>query len=309
MLSYKDAGVDINAGDALVERLMKFCPDIGGFGGLYPMGDNYLVAGTDGVGTKLKLAFEENRHDTIGIDLVAMSVNDVITTGAKPLFFLDYYATSKLNVDVAEIVIKSIIRGCQESGCVLLGGETAEMPGFYHTGEYDLAGFCVGIVEKKHLIDGKTVKKGDKLIGIPSSGLHSNGFSLVRKILQGTRRPDFDFLIPTRIYVEELKSIQKTYNIKGIAHITGGGLIENIPRFFPKGLGAAIQKSAWNVPPVFQWLQEMGNLCETEMYRTFNMGLGMVIALSSEEAQKIQKTHPHCTIIGEVIEGEGVIIS
>lgn len=304
--SYKDAGVNIDAGSELVERLKKLCPDIGGFGGLFPLGDSYLVAGTDGVGTKLKLAFAENRHETIGIDLVAMCVNDIITTGAKPLFFLDYYASSKLDVDQAETVLKGVIDGCREAGCALLGGETAEMPGFYQSGEYDISGFCVGIVNKKQLIDGKSIVPGDILVGIPSTGLHSNGFSLVRKILEVHPHPDFDLLEPTKIYFNTLQNIQSTCCVKGIAHITGGGLMENIPRMFNEGLGAKIKKSAWNVPPVFRWLQERGNIAEQEMYRTFNMGIGMVIALSPNEAQKLIQKHNETIIIGEVIKGKGV---
>lgn len=306
MLSYKDAGVDISAGDELVERLRKICPEIGGFGGLYPIGDSYLVAGTDGVGTKLKVAFAENRHDTVGIDLVAMSVNDVITTGAKPLFFLDYFATSKLNVDQAEIVLSGIVKGCRESGCILLGGETAEMPGFYGEGEYDLAGFCVGLVEKKRLIDGSTIVEEDVIVGIPSSGLHSNGFSLVRKVVSLVGQPDFDLLVPTRIYADLLSNFHKHYSIKGISHITGGGLVENVPRILPKGLGAIISKASWEVSGVFDWVQTQGCIAEEEMYRTFNMGIGMVVVLDPEEAKLLVAQYPECLIIGKILKGEGV---
>jgi phosphoribosylformylglycinamidine cyclo-ligase len=304
---YKEAGVDIDKGDELVERLKKLCPEIGGFGGLFPLGDSYLVAGTDGVGTKLKLAFEKDIHDTIGIDLVAMSVNDVITTGAKPLFFLDYFATSKLDVDRAEKVSKGMIKGCEEAECVLLGGETAEMPGFYQPNEYDISGFCVGIVKKDKLIDGKSIESKDKLVGIFSSGLHSNGFSLVRKIFEDNAPPpDWDFLTPTRIYVKTLQMIQNSFRVKGIAHITGGGLTENVPRMFPEGLGVAIKKNAWKVPPVFRWLQEKGGVAEKEMYRTFNMGIGMTVVLADSDAKNLVRAYRDSAIIGEVVKGEGV---
>ena len=285
MLSYKDAGVDIARGDALVERLQKFCPDIGGFGGLFPLGDNYLVAGTDGVGTKLKLAFELNQHETIGIDLVAMCVNDVITTGARPLFLLDYFATSQLDVDQAESVLRGVIAGCIEAECVLLGGETAEMPGFYKPGEYDIAGFAVGIVKKTDLIDGKTIREGDLLVGLPSSGLHSNGFSLLREALNRSKTaPDPTLLTPTRIYVREVFEILSQYKIKGMAHITGGGLSGNIPRMLPPGLTAQVRRGDWEIPQVFDWLEKMGGIEKEEMYRTFNMGIGMVLALDPSEA-------------------------
>ncbi|MFQ5728744.1 MAG: phosphoribosylformylglycinamidine cyclo-ligase [Waddliaceae bacterium] len=308
MVSYKDAGVDISAGNELVKKLKKLCPDIGGFGGLYPLGNDYLVAGTDGVGTKLKLAFAEDRHSTIGIDLVAMCVNDIITMGARPLFFLDYFATSKLSVPQAEQVLKGILHGCQEAGCVLLGGETAEMPGFYQDGEYDLSGFAVGIVPKNDLTDGSTIVSGDLLVGMPSSGLHSNGFSLVRKVLNNSQEAPSDLLEPTKIYVKDVQSIQAKYQIKGMAHITGGGLLENIPRIFPEGLGASIEKKAWVAPPIFDWLQSEGNIDEMEMYRTFNMGIGMVLVVSSAVAETICGEHPAYSIIGKVIEGKGVAI-
>ena len=309
MVSYKDAGVDIDAGDELVKKLKRLCPDIGGFGGLYPLGNDYLVASTDGVGTKLKLAFAEDRHDTIGIDLVAMCVNDIITMGARPLFFLDYFATAKLSVPQAEQVIKGILDGCQEAGCVLLGGETAEMPGFYQSGEYDLCGFAVGIVPKSDLIDGATIVPGDLLVGIPSTGLHSNGFSLARKVLERSPTPPTDLLEPTKIYVKEIQSLLPKYPIKGMAHITGGGLLENIPRILPEGLGASIEKKAWVAPPLFDWLQSGGNLDEREMFRTFNMGIGMVLVLSPNIAEAICREHPTYSIIGKVIEGKGVLLS
>lgn len=314
MTSYKDAGVNIDAGNQLVDWLKKACPAIGGFGGLYPLNEDYLVAGTDGVGTKLKLAFLMNQHSTIGIDLVAMNVNDILTTGAKPLFFLDYYATSKLNLEQAEQVLQGILKGCELAGCLLLGGETAEMPGFYHSGEYDLAGFAVGIVPKKDLIDGKSIQKGDALVGIQSSGIHSNGYSLVRKILEKVVHPldqPFDethvtlgeaLLKPTTIYVKQIQKIKEKFKIKGMAHITGEGIPGNLPRMFPEGLGALIDKKAWQIPSLFRWLQNKGEVAEEEMFETFNMGIGMILALSPKEAEGLCKEDPTCRVIGKVIE-------
>ncbi|WVZ96863.1 hypothetical protein U9M48_042446 [Paspalum notatum var. saurae] len=281
-MTYKDAGVDIDAGTELVRRIAKMAPGIGGFGGLFPWGDEYLVAGTDGVGTKLKLAFETGIHDTIGVDLVAMSVNDIVTSGAKPLFFLDYYATSKLDVDLAEKVIKGIVDGCTQANCVLLGGETAEMPDFYAEGEYDLSGFAVGAVKKDKVIDGKNIVKGDVLIGLPSSGVHSNGFSLARRVLEKSglslsdQLPRNDgitttvgeaLMAPTVIYVKQVLEIISKGGVKGLAHITGGGFTDNIPRVFPSGLGAKIFSDSWEVPPVFKWLQQarINDLLETLM--------------------------------------------
>ncbi|GJN35828.1 hypothetical protein PR202_gb24638 [Eleusine coracana subsp. coracana] len=300
-MTYKGAGVDIDAGTELVRRIAKMAPGIGGFGGLFPWGDDYLVAGTDGVGTKLKLAFETGIHDTIGIDLVAMSVNDIVTSGAKPLFFLDYFATSKLDVDLAEKVIRGIVDGCQQSDCVLLGGETAEMPGFYAEGEYDLSGFAVGAVKKDKVIDGKNIVEGDVLIGLPSSGVHSNGFSLARRYCHYCKAC---FLLMSFV----LEIIGKG-GVKGLAHITGGGFTDNIPRVFPSGLGAKIFTGSWEVPPVFQWLQQVGNIEDAEMRRTFNMGIGMVLVVSKETADRILKDSQgsNCVYrIGEVIQGEGV---
>ncbi|RZC66326.1 hypothetical protein C5167_010017 [Papaver somniferum] len=321
-MTYKEAGVDIDAGSELVRRIAKMAPGIGGFGGLFPLGDSYLVAGTDGVGTKLKLAFETNIHDTIGIDLVAMSVNDIITSGAKPLFFLDYFATSRLDVDLAEKVIKGIVDGCKLSDCALLGGETAEMPGFYAEGEYDLSGFAVGIVKKDSVIDGKNIGVGDVLIGLPSSGVHSNGFSLVRRVLArseltlesqlpGKQTTLGEALMaPTVIYVKQVLNIISKGGVKGIAHITGGGFTDNIPRVFPKGLGASIYKNSWDIPPVFKWIQEAGRVEEAEMMRTFNMGIGMVLVVSSEAADRIlEEERQEGNVvyrIGEVVNGEGV---
>lgn len=318
-LTYKDAGVDIDAGSELVRRIAKMAPGIGGFGGLFPLGDSYLVAGTDGVGTKLKLAFETGIHDTIGIDLVAMSVNDIITSGAKPLFFLDYFATSHLDVDLAEKVIKGIVDGCQQSDCALLGGETAEMPGFYADGEYDLSGFAVGIVKKDSVIDGKNIVAGDVLIGLPSSGVHSNGFSLVRRVLSQSGLSLKDplpgeaitlgeaLISPTVIYVKQVLDIINKGGVKGIAHITGGGFTDNIPRVFPKGLGAVIYKDSWEVPAVFKWIKEAGRIEDAEMSRTFNMGIGMVLVVSQDAALRIlgdKVNKAYC--IGEVVSGEGV---
>ncbi|XP_078168291.1 phosphoribosylformylglycinamidine cyclo-ligase, chloroplast / phosphoribosyl-aminoimidazole synthetase / AIR synthase (PUR5) [Carex rostrata] len=325
-LTYKDAGVDINAGTELVRRIAKMAPEIGGFGGLYEHGDGYLVAGTDGVGTKLKLAFETGIHHTIGIDLVAMSVNDIITSGAKPLFFLDYFATSKLDVDLAEKVIKGIIDGCKQSDCVLLGGETAEMPDFYANGEYDLSGFAVGFVKKDSVIDGKkNIVAGDILIGLPSSGVHSNGFSLVRRVLAKSGLSLSDqlpgnngkpitigeaLMTPTVIYVKQVLDIISKGGVKGIAHITGGGFTDNIPRIFPDGLGAKIFTNSWEVTPVFHWLQQAGAIEDAEMRRTFNMGIGMVLAVTKDAANRILADSSVVAYrIGEVVHGEGVIFS
>ncbi|PIN06695.1 Phosphoribosylformylglycinamidine cyclo-ligase [Handroanthus impetiginosus] len=320
-LTYKDAGVDIDAGSELVRRIAKMAPGIGGFGGLFPLGDSYLEAGTDGVGTKLKLALETGIHETIGVDLVAMSVNDIVTSGAKPLFFLDYFATSHLEVDLTEKVIKGIVDGCQQSDCALLGGETAEMPDFYADGEYDLSGFAVGIMKKDSVIDGKNIAVGDVLLGLPSSGVNSNGFSLVRRVLERSglslkdNLPGSSFTLgealmaPTVIYVKQILDIISKGGVKGIAHITGGGFNDNIPRVFPKGLGALIYNDSWVVPPVFKWIQEAGKIEDIEMRRTFNMGIGMVIVVSKEVALRTlseengANTRYH---IGEVVTGNGV---
>nr|GMD31177.1 phosphoribosylformylglycinamidine cyclo-ligase, chloroplastic/mitochondrial [Ipomoea batatas] len=320
-LTYKEAGVDIDAGSELVRRIAKMAPGIGGFGGLFPLGDSYLVAGTDGVGTKLKLAFETGIHDTIGIDLVAMSVNDIVTSGAKPLFFLDYFATSRLDVDLAEKVIRGIVDGCKQSDCALLGGETAEMPDFYANGEYDLSGFAVGIVKKDSVIDGKNIIAGDVLIGLPSSGVHSNGFSLVRRVIKQSGLSLKDqlpgspitlgeaLMAPTVIYVKQVLDIINKGGVKGIAHITGGGFTDNIPRVFPKGLGAVIHKDSWVVPPVFKWIQEAGNIEDAEMSRTFNMGIGMVLVVTPDAARRILEDGCESSKafrIGEVVQGDGV---
>jgi phosphoribosylformylglycinamidine cyclo-ligase len=299
-LSYRDAGVDIDAGDALVEAIKPFArrtlrPEvlgtIGGFGALCEIPKKYrhpvLVSGTDGVGTKLKLAFELDQHDTVGIDLVAMSVNDVLVQGAEPLFFLDYFATGKLEKGVAAEVIKGIARGCEMSGCALIGGETAEMPGFYAEGEYDLAGFCVGVVEKERILDGRTIRPGDTILGLASSGPHSNGFSLIRKILQ-RRKPDSmaPLMEPTRIYVKPVLKLLESVPVKGLAHITGGGLTGNVPRVLPDGTRAAIRKAAWPRPGIFQWLQKAGDVAEDEMHAVFNCGIGMVAVVDPADAKR-----------------------
>ncbi|CAL8460834.1 g365 [Coccomyxa elongata] len=320
MRTPETAGVDIDAGNELVRRIQKLNPQIGGFSGFVPFGDSYLVAGTDGVGTKLKLAFDLQKHDTIGIDLVAMSVNDIITSGAKPLFFLDYFATGKLDVDVAEAVVKGIVEGCKQSDCTLLGGETAEMPGFYSPGEYDVAGFAVGAVKKEAVIDGTRIKEGDVLLGFASSGVHSNGFSLVRKILEvsGTGLNDQvpwgngtfgeALLAPTIIYVQRLLSLLDVADVKGVVHITGGGFPENIPRVVPKDkdLGFRIDRSSWEVPLLFQWLQSAGNVAEAEMFRTFNMGVGMLLIVDKDSVSAAQKHDPEAFVLGEVVAGRGV---
>ena len=305
-LSYRDAGVDIDAGDALVDRIKPFAKKtmregvlggIGGFGALFEVPKKYrepvLVSGTDGVGTKLKLAFELNRHDTVGIDLVAMSVNDILVQGAEPLFFLDYFACGKLHVDTAASVVQGIAKGCEISGCALIGGETAEMPGMYPDGEYDLAGFAVGVVEKSKIIDGSTILPGDVVIGLASSGAHSNGYSLVRKIIERSN-PDlgapFDgdrsladaIMAPTHIYVKPLLALMNALPVKGMAHITGGGLTENVPRVLPPGAKAVLQKSAWQRPKLFDWLQQEGGVAEAEMHRVFNCGIGMVVIVAQE---------------------------
>jgi phosphoribosylformylglycinamidine cyclo-ligase len=298
-LSYRDAGVDIDAGDALVEAIKPFAkrtmrPEvlagIGGFGALCEIPKKYrqpvLVSGTDGVGTKLKLAFALGRHATVGIDLVAMSVNDVLVQGAEPLFFLDYFACGKLDTGVAADVVKGIARGCEIAGCALIGGETAEMPGMYPEGEYDLAGFCVGVVEKDRILDGRSIRPGDAILGLASSGAHSNGYSLIRRILERAK-PDFevDLLEPTRIYVKPVLKLLESVPIKGIAHITGGGIIENVPRILQQNLAARIEKAAWPRPELFNWLQREGNVAEDEMYRVFNCGIGMVLVVNASDAK------------------------
>jgi len=303
-LTYQDSGVDITKGNELIDEIKPIAKKtfrdevvtgLGGFGALFelPLGkykNPVLVSGTDGVGTKLKVAEMLNKHDTIGIDLVAMCVNDLIVQGAEPLFFLDYYATGKLDNSIAKSVIEGIAEGCIQSGCALIGGETAEMPGLYSGSDYDLAGFCVGIVEKDKVIDGSSVAAGDHLVAIGSSGPHSNGYSLIRKVLEKSSADDevLNRLIePTRIYVKSILSLISKFNIKAISHITGGGLIENIPRVLPKNLAANIDAMSWSMPDVFQWLQTNGKIEQKEMYRVFNCGVGMVLAVSKNDSQRI----------------------
>jgi phosphoribosylformylglycinamidine cyclo-ligase len=306
-LSYRDAGVDIDAGDALVERIKPFArrtaraevlAGIGGFGALFQMSGKYrepvLVASTDGVGTKLKLAFEFARHDTVGIDLVAMSVNDILVQGAEPLFFLDYFACGKLDLTTAEAVIRGIATGCEQAGCALIGGETAEMPGMYPPGEYDLAGFAVGAVEKSRIIDGRAIRAGDVVLGLASSGAHSNGYSLIRKIIERQRselpaafggQPFAEaVLAPTRIYVKPVLALLESVRVKGMAHITGGGLTGNVPRILPADLVAEIDAHAWPLPALFDWLRDAGNVAASEMYRTFNCGIGFVVVVNAAES-------------------------
>ncbi len=307
-LTYAQAGVDIDAGDALVENIKPLArrtlregvlAGIGGFGALFEVPRKYrnpvLVSGTDGVGTKLKLAFELDRHDTIGIDLVAMSVNDILVQGAEPLFFLDYFACGKLDVAVATRVVAGIARGCELAGCALIGGETAEMPGMYPPGEYDLAGFAVGAVEKERIIDGNGIAAGDVVLGLASSGAHSNGYSLIRRILERARpdlSADFDgrpladaVLAPTRIYVRPILQLIDAVAVKGLAHITGGGIVENLPRILPAGLAAQIDTAAWPRPPLFGWLQAQGGIAEQEMLRVFNCGIGMIVVLAPQDVE------------------------
>ncbi len=310
-ITYRDAGVDIEAGDRLVEAIKPLArrtlrPEvlagIGGFGALFEVSRNYrepvLVAGTDGVGTKLKLAFQLGRHDTVGVDLVAMSVNDILVQGAEPLFFLDYFACGRLDVGVAKAVVGGIARGCEVAGCALIGGETAEMPGMYADGEYDLAGFAVGVVEKARIIDGRSIVAGDVVLGLASSGAHSNGYSLIRRVLERAM-PDFSapfhgrdlgsvLLEPTRIYVKPLLALMRQISVKGLAHITGGGLLENVPRVLPPHTCAAIRRSGWPRPPLFSWLQEQSGVDDAELHRVFNCGIGMVLIVTEADAGPAQ---------------------
>ena len=335
MITYKDSGVDVERGYEAV-RLMKehvkrtfndnVIGDLGSFGGFYSiensgMSKPVLVAGTDGVGTKLKLAFLTGRHDTVGIDCVAMCVNDVVCQGAMPMFFLDYLATGNLKPDMAATIVRGVAEGCLQAGCALIGGETAEMPGFYPEGEYDLAGFCVGMVDRAQVINGSNIRKGDTLIGIASTGVHSNGFSLVRRLLindktdlsapveelGGCSLAD-ELLRPTRIYVRTVKELISRFTIKGIAHITGGGFIENIPRILPDGLTARIDRGSWPVQPIFKMMQRISGMKDEQIYNTFNMGIGMVMAVDSEEADAVvcaaNSLGENAFVIGEVIESE-----
>ncbi|NDP48265.1 MAG: phosphoribosylformylglycinamidine cyclo-ligase [Sulfuriferula multivorans] len=327
-ISYKDAGVDIDAGDALVERIKPLAkrtlrPEvltgIGGFGALVEISKKFkepvLVSGTDGVGTKLKLAFELNRHDTVGIDLVAMSVNDILVQGAEPLFFLDYFATGKLSLDTAEAVISGIATGCVQAGCALIGGETAEMPGMYPEGEYDLAGFAVGVVEKSKVIGGQSIALGDVVLGLASSGAHSNGYSLIRKLIDLSHiglksdfhgRPFADAVMePTRIYVKPVLSLIEKLNVKGMAHITGGGITGNLPRCLPETVAAQVNPAAWTRPPLFDWLQQAGEVTSDEMLRTFNCGIGLCIIVAASDAEAatthLQESGETVWQIGEII--------
>ena len=331
-LSYRDAGVDIDAGDSLVERIKPFAkrtlrPEvlagIGGFGALIELPKRYrepvLVAGTDGVGTKLKLAFALARHDTIGIDLVAMSVNDILVQGAEPLFFLDYYVCERLDVAVASDVIKGIAAGCEQAGCALIGGETAEHPKAFVPGEYDLAGFAVGVVEKSKAIDGRRIAAGDVLLGLASSGPHSNGFSLIRRILEVSganlaqalpgppagRTLGDALLEPTRIYVKPVLALLRDVDVKGMAHITGGGLVENTHRMFPDSLAARIDRASWPRPPIFEWLQRAGQVTDAEMHRVFNCGIGMILVVAPADAQR---TAAQLASAGETVHRIGTVV-
>src|SRR5271154_2131711 len=337
-ITYRQAGVDIDAGDELVERIKpgvrrsmrpEVLGGIGGFGALVEVPlDRYrkpvLVSGTDGVGTKLRLAIDAGRHDTVGIDLVAMCANDVLVQGAEPLYFLDYFATGKLDVDTAERVVAGIVEGCVQAGCALVGGETAEMPSMYHGADYDLAGFCVGVVEKDAIIDGSKTRAGDAVLGLPSSGPHSNGFSLIRKILQISAadiNSDLQgsslierLLAPTRIYVKPLLQLMREISLHGLSHITGGGLLDNIPRVVPEGLEVVLEKKSWHRNPVFDWLQHEGRVADAEMYRVFNCGIGMTVQLASADAQRaieiLREAGQEALVIGEVRAGtRGVVIA
>lgn len=332
-MDYREAGVDVEAGRAFVNRIRGLVNSthrpgvlggLGGFSGFFQVPGGYrepvLVSGTDGVGTKLKVAHQLDRHDTVGIDLVAMCVNDVLTSGAEPLFFLDYLATGKLNEEQLTQVVAGIAEGCRQAGCALLGGETAEMPGFYGAGEYDLAGFCVGIGEKSELLNGSQVRVGDVAVGLPSSGIHSNGYSLVRKIVSdggfdwgdtidglGGTLGDV-FLTPTRIYVREVLEARRALEIHGMAHITGGGLPENLPRCLGEGQSIRVDAGSWDVPPLFRWLAEVGNVSMTDMYNTFNMGIGFVLVVPRNLADEVVGRFSSAWVIGEVVEGNGELI-
>ena len=326
--AYKRAGVDIDAADALIDKIRPLAnsthrpgvmDSIGGFGGLFSLANGYqdpvLVSGTDGTGTKLLVALQMKVHTTIGIDLVAMCVNDIIVSGAEPLFFLDYFATGKLDNHVAADVISGIAEGCRQSGCALLGGETAEMPGLYGHGHYDLAGFAVGVVERSAIRDGKSIEAGDSIVGIPSSGLHANGFSLVRKIVDETPELDItshiprlgkklgdELLTPTRIYVEELRTLSSQFDIKGAAHITGGGLPGNIPRCLPDNCRATIHRNSWTIPPIFELMREAGDIGDNDLYQTFNCGIGMALVVPANQADAVAKACSG-TVIGDIKSG------
>ena len=337
-ISYQDSGVDVERGYKAVELMKKHVKttynenvlgDIGSFGGFYSlagekMEEPVLVAGTDGVGTKLKYAFVADKHDTIGIDAVAMCVNDIVCQGARPLFFLDYFATGKLSPETVATVVSGVAEGCRQSGCALIGGETAEMPGFYQDGEYDIAGFAVGVVDKKKVINGKNIKPGDVLVGIKSSGVHSNGYSLVRKLFGenkeeleaynerlGARTIDV-LLTPTKLYVRPILTLIEKVKVKGIAHITGGGFIENIPRIFPAGVGCEIRKDSYQVPEVFKIMQEKAEITDRQIYNTFNMGIGMVVCVAKEDVDatlaSLKESGEEAVVIGKTVEGSGVTL-
>ena len=338
-ISYKDSGVDVTRGYKAVDLMKKHVKstyndnvigDLGSFGGFFSianekMEEPVLVAGTDGVGTKLKYAFLLEKHDTIGIDAVAMCVNDIVCQGAKPLFFLDYYACGRLYPESEAEVVKGIAEGCRQAGCALIGGETAEMPGFYPDGEYDLAGFAVGIVDKKKVINGKTIKEGDVLIGLKSTGVHSNGYSLVRKLFGDENKEELEkfderlgattaevLLKPTRIYVKSILSLIDKVEVKGIAHITGGGFIENVPRILPEGLAAEIEKDAYEVPAVFKVMQEKAGITDEQIYNTFNMGIGMMVCVEPENVEvamgSLRETGEEVCVLGKIVKGNGVIL-
>lgn len=334
-ISYKDSGVDVERGYQAVKLMREHVKstytdgvlgDIGSFGGFFSMPkgmeEPVLVAGTDGVGTKLKYAFVADKHDTIGIDAVAMCVNDIVCQGAKPLFFLDYFATGALSPEVVATVVSGVAEGCRQSGCALIGGETAEMPGFYAAGEYDIAGFAVGVVDKKKVINGKNIKAGDVLVGIKSSGIHSNGYSLVRK-LWGENKAELEkyderlggrvidvLLTPTKIYVKSILALIEKVQVKGIAHITGGGFIENIPRIFPEGIGCEIDTKSYEVPALFKIMQEKAGISDSQIYNTFNMGIGMVVCVDEKDVAatvaQLESTGEKCAIIGKTVKGSGV---
>lgn len=336
-ISYKDSGVDVERGYKAVKLMREHVQstytsgvlgDIGSFGGFFKMPEGMkepvLVAGTDGVGTKLKYAFIADKHDTIGIDAVAMCVNDIVCQGAKPLFFLDYFATGSLSPEVVATVVSGVAEGCRQSGAALIGGETAEMPGFYSAGEYDIAGFAVGVVDKTKVINGKDIKEGDILIGIKSSGIHSNGYSLVRK-LWGEDKAELEkyderldckiidaLLTPTKIYVKSILALIEKVNVKGIAHITGGGFIENIPRIFPEGIGCEIDTKSYEVPALFKIMQEKAGITDAQIYNTFNMGIGMVVCVDKKDVDatiaQLESTGEQCAIIGKTIKGSGVTL-
>jgi phosphoribosylformylglycinamidine cyclo-ligase len=336
-ISYKDSGVDVERGYEAVKLMREHVKstytkgvlgDIGSFGGFFQMPEGMkepvLVAGTDGVGTKLRYAFIADKHDTIGIDAVAMCVNDIVCQGAKPLFFLDYFATGHLSPETVATVVSGVAEGCRQSGAALIGGETAEMPGFYQDGEYDIAGFAVGVVDKQKVINGKNIKAGDVLIGIKSSGVHSNGYSLVRK-LWGEDKAELEkyderlggkvidvLLTPTKIYVKSILALISKVNVKGIAHITGGGFIENIPRIFPEGVGCEIDTKSYEVPAIFKIMQEKAGITDSQIYNTFNMGIGMVVCVAKEDVEKtmaqLRSTGEECCVIGKTIKGSGVTL-